>query len=114
MRELEVSGVVSGQSKAFRQARGRGPCLARGLIIEADGQSVQKSSQRLSPRCVETTAALGVQKPVQRFERPKNRRQGACPPTRSSKAVVAGVRSSSKHRVSATELSRTKLTIVLR
>jgi prevent-host-death family protein len=34
--------------------------------------------------------------------------------TRSSKAVVAGVRSSAKHHVNATELSRTKLTIALR
>src|SRR5438105_2799393 len=77
LRELQVSGVISGQSKAFREARCRRPCLARGFGIEADRQSVQKSSQTLSPRRVEATAALGDQEPVQRFQRPKPGCQGA-------------------------------------
>ena len=108
--QFEISGVIRGKRKAFSEAQGRGPCLIRRFIVELDRQRAQKPGQTTTPWRIEASASLGDEQPVQGFERPQPGSQRARFPTYIGNAAVAGVRASSKHQVSATGLSSTKLT----
>jgi len=110
LREFEISSVIRRKRKAFGEAQGRGPCPTRRFIVELDRKRAQEPSQTMPPWCIEASAPLSDEQPVQGFERPQPGSQRARFPTYIGNAAVAGVRASSKHQVSATGLSSTKLT----
>ena len=107
--ELQGRRFLHRRRKMLGQVGRELPRIPDRIGIGGDGQGLQETHHPVTSLCVQTSAALRHWQAVEHVQRPQRRSDRPASVARWSRAAVATVRSSSKHHVSATEPSGTKL-----